>query len=137
LHHEVQHDGAGRRNSHQAPYLDRLDELTAAAVRLGALLDCLLANAEQMRRELAAGRRIYDIVSGVSDEPSRSFRRDLHGAIRQFERAMQTTRGQSLRILLEGGGLTVTEVARAVNLSIPMVKRLIATADRTEPETDA
>jgi len=50
---------------------------------------------------------------------------------------MQTTRGQSLRILLEGGGLTVTEVARAVNLSIPMVKRLIATADRTEPETDA
>jgi len=120
--------------SHRSRYLDRLDELSAAAAALGTLLGALVTKADQMRHELAGSRHIFDAVSAVSDEPSRAFRRDLHAAIRRFERAMQNTRGQSLRILVDDGGLTVTEVARAVNLSVQMVKRLLATTDKAAHE---
>lgn len=114
--------------------MDRLDELHAAGVLLRTLLDTLVTNADEMRREVAAGRRIFDAVSAVSDEASRDFRRDLHAATRRFERAMQATRGESFRILIQEGGRTVTEVARAAELSVQMVKRLLATVDTIGPD---
>ena len=131
---DVEGGSAAGHGSPRSRYLDRLDELSAAAAALSTLLDALVTNADQMRRELSGGRRIFDAVSAVSDEPSRAFRRDLHAATRRFERAMQATRGESFRILIQEGGRTVTEVARAAELSVQMVKRLLATADTVGPE---
>jgi len=125
---------AAGHSSARSRYLDRLDELHAAGVLLRTLLDTLVTNADEMRREVAAGRRIFDAVSAVSDEASRDFRRDLHAATRRFERAMQATRGESFRILIQEGGRTVTEVARAAELSVQMVKRLLATVDTIGPD---
>src|ERR671918_3237141 len=98
--------------SHETAYLARLEELTSAAEALETLLSSLQANCEQLRRELSAGRPIFDVVSAVGDEAGRAFRRDVHAATRRFERAMQATRGQSFRILIDESGRTVTEVAR-------------------------
>jgi Winged helix-turn-helix DNA-binding len=120
--------GSGARTS-AARHRAALQDLGEAGAQLEALLTVLVSNCKQACKELDDGLSAIDSVHSLSDEAARTFRRDLHAATIRFEQAMQSSRGQSLSILVRDGGISVTELARRVGLSTQMVRRLMRIAE--------
>jgi alanyl-tRNA synthetase len=110
-------------------YRARIHELGEAGADLHALLTVLVANCDRVVRELDDGRADLDSVRSVADEEARAFRRDVNAAMTRFEQAMQASRGESLRVLVRDGGMSVTDLARTIGLSAQMVRRLLRTAE--------
>jgi hypothetical protein len=112
-----------------ARYRRRIRELGDAAADLDALLTVLISNCERVCRELDEGLPVLDSVRSVADDPARTFRRDLHAATTRFEHAMQSSRGESMAVLVREGGLSVAGLARMTGLSSQMVRRLMRSAE--------
>jgi hypothetical protein len=112
-----------------ASYEARIRELRDAAGDLEALLGVLVANCDRVVSELDDGLTPLDSVRSVGDEASRTFRRDVHKATTRFAKAMQASRGASLRVLVRDGGISVAELSRQMGLSAQMVRRLLRIAE--------
>jgi hypothetical protein len=106
-------------------YRARTGELANAAGELDALLRILVANCHAVAGDLDSGLSALDSVRSVAGEAGRTFRRDVHAATMRFEKAMQALRGESFRVLVRDGGISVTELSRQSGLSAQMIRRLL------------
>ena len=120
----------GSAPSSESRYRKRTEELKAAGVELQALLEELVNGCESVLVRLDDGVSALDVVRAVSDPDGRQLRRDVTAASGRFNRALQATRGEAFRILVDDGKSTFTSVARRAGLSTQMVKRLVNSVQR-------
>jgi len=109
-------------------YLARLDVFTAAATEIVDVLSTMIAAAAEGRAALDAGRTAAEIVLESMSSGGPDIRKHLHTPLRELERSLQLLRGESFRIVVEGGHLTITEAARRGAISVQMARRLYTAA---------
>lgn len=84
-----------------------------------------------MVREIRAGTSAADRqrAAFVNGNP---LRQDVHEAMRELERLIKCVRSEGIRILVDSGQMTLTDVARLLGISPTMARRLYRSA---RPET--
>lgn len=109
-------------------YLARLEVFTAVATEIIDVLSMMIAAAEEGRAALDAGRSAADLVLESMSSGGPDIRKHLHTRLRELERSLQLLRGESFRIVVEGGHVTITEAARRGAISVQMARRLYTAA---------
>jgi hypothetical protein len=71
-----------------------------------------------------AGRSIVDVVDELIAAGGRETRLSAADAFREYERAVGSMRGAVVRVLVDEGGLSLTEVARRFKISRQAAARL-------------
>ncbi len=90
---------------------------------------------ERLRCGVAHGEDVIDLVVEAKHDGVDVRRRRLHEAMRQVDRDLQRVRGLSVLVLMEQGGLSITDAARLSGISPQMARRL-ARAARREKDLD-
>jgi len=110
-------------------YRRRLRAFENAAEQLTRQLIATTEGARKARRQADGSTNAVDIVLAVVRAGGPDERKHLHLLLRDFERSLQVLRGESFRILVESGSMTITHAARRVVLSAQMARRLYRVAE--------
>jgi hypothetical protein len=111
-----------------------VEQVAAASRAACEALNAAVAALEEGRRERLAGRSMLEVVDGLIGSGGRETRFASAEAFRDFERAVATMRAGVARSLADEYGLSLTEVARRLNISRQAASRLYRSAP--EPSDD-
>lgn len=111
-----------------------VEQVAAAGRAACEALDAAVAALEEGRRERLAGRSMLEVVDGLIDGGGREIRFASAEAFRDFERAVAAMRAGVARSLVDEHGLSMTEVARRLNISRQAATRLYQAAPELSVE---
>ena len=113
-------------------YLTKTQQLREAAMELHALLADTIAGCDRVTSALAEGCTVLEVVHAIEAQDGPTHRRDVHGAMRRFDQALKGSRGEFYRTLINDGGTSVADVARTVQLSAQMIRRLVRASEEAD-----
>jgi hypothetical protein len=105
-------------------FVAAVEQVAAAGRAACEALDAAVAALEEGRRARLAGRSMLEVVEGLIDGGGREIRFASADAFRDFERAVAEMRAGVARSLVDDHGLSLTEVARRLNISRQAASRL-------------
>lgn len=117
-------------------YLSALERVESAMADVQQALADFAPMCAHLRAEVAAGRDVDDLIVDVKQDGLDARRRRMHAAMRRFESEVQTVRGLGVFVLVERGGMTITDAARLSGISPQMARRLYRNATPGEPALD-
>lgn len=109
-------------------FVAAVDEVAAAGRVACETINAAVGALEQGRRARLAGRSILEVVDGLIGGGGREIRFASAEAFRDFERAVGAMRAGVARSLVDDHGLSLTEVARQLNISRQAAARLYQSA---------
>ena len=104
--------------------LSSVDEAMRAAQ--GAC-DAITKNMEllqQARNRYVEGAPLMDVVQGIVAQHGTEIRRASAAAILEFQGAAQRLRAGAVRSMIDTGGMSISEVARLLDVSRQMTQRI-------------
>jgi DNA-binding NtrC family response regulator len=104
-------------------YLATVEEAANAGRRLRAAVDEILAQCESAMEELLGGTTAAARARSAleSADPRRL---ELHSAMDSMSQALRRCRSEAIRILVDTEQMTISEVARFLDISVSMTSRL-------------
>jgi hypothetical protein len=119
-----------RSDAGEAPVTDdwfvaAVEQVAAAAEAACEALNSAVENLEEGRRARLAGESILEVVDGLIGSGGREIRFASAHAFRDYERAVAQMRVGVARSLVDVHGLSLTEVARRLNISRQAAARLV------------
>ena len=118
-------------------YVERLRATESAAVELRRLLALHLERIERAETEVRSGRSAHLVLLDALKRGGGDGRRAVQAATLRYEQAARRLRCESVRVLVDEGGLTLTDVGRLSGYSATMARRLYLGAfdDEADDET--
>ena len=104
-------------------YISALRGVASAARRLRPLLNEVSERCDALVRMMQAGTCAAAHDEAVIEADNR-LRERTHGALLELEHAMREVRGLRIRIMVDSGERTLSEVARLLGISRQMASRL-------------
>ncbi len=111
-------------------FVEAVEKVCAAGQAAQEALTAVVEVLDEGRRARLAGKSILEIVDGLIGGGGREVRFASAEAFRDFERAVAAMRAEVVRSLVNDHGLSLTAVARRLNISRQAAARLY----RSNPE---
>lgn len=111
-------------------FVAAVEQVVAAGRAACEALNAAVESLEEGRRARLAGRSMLEVVDDLIGGGGREIRFASAEAFRDFERAVAAMRAGVARSLVDDHGLSLTEVARRLNVSRQAASRLY----QAEPE---
>jgi hypothetical protein len=105
-------------------FVAAVEQVVAAGRAACDALNAAVEALEEGRRARLAGRSMLEVVDGLIGGGGREIRLASAEAFRDFERAGAAMRAGVARSLVDDHGLSLTEVARRLNISRQAASRL-------------
>lgn len=115
-------------------FIDAVEQVVAAGQAACEALNAAIESLDEGRRERLAGKSMLEVVDGLIGGGGREIRFASAEAFRDYERAVGAMRAGVVRSLVHEHGLSLTEVARRLNISRQAAARLYRAAP--EPPAD-
>jgi hypothetical protein len=109
-------------------YVDAIDEVGRAAEALHDALDRIMGQFARARRDRVDGVPLVEIVNGLVDRGGKDARRSVDEAFGAYVEAVTAYRAVAIRELVDGDGMTFTDLARLTGVSRQMIARLYRAA---------
>jgi hypothetical protein len=113
----------------QDPFVAATEEVAAAGQAACSAIEAAIIALEVGARERLAGAALVDIVDGLIGAGGREVRLATADAFHEFERALAEMRAGVVYALIEEDGLSLTDVARRLQISRQAVARLYRHAE--------
>jgi hypothetical protein len=120
--------GLAEGQSSDERYRIRLGEFATTVRELMDVLEEIGESVASTHASLNDGHPVSGIVLGALTGGGPDVRKRLHSRMRDVERSMQVLRGESFRIVVDDGHMTITEAARRGGISLQMASRLYRVA---------
>jgi hypothetical protein len=105
-------------------FVAAVEQVVAAGRTACQAVNAAVETLEEGRRARLAGRSMLEVVDGLIGGGGREVRFASAEAFRNFERAVAEMRAGVARSLVDDHGLSLTEVARRLNISRQAASRL-------------
>jgi hypothetical protein len=109
-------------------FVAAVEQVEAAGRAACEAVNAAVGALEEGRRARLAGRSMLEVVDGLIGAGGREIRFASAEAFRDFERAVAAMRAGVARSLVDDQGLSLTEVARRLNISRQAAARLYKSA---------
>lgn len=106
------------------PFLAAVEEVAAAGRAACDAIEAAVGALEVGARARAGGTPLVDVVDQLIGAGGREVRLSAADAFHEFERAVAEMRARVVFLLIDGDGLSQTEVARRLQISRQAVARL-------------
>ena len=117
-------------------FVAAVEQVVAAGRAACEALNAAVEALEEGRRARLAGRSMLEVVDGLIGGGGREIRFASAEAFRDFERAVAAMRAGVARSLVDDHGLSLTEVARRLNISRQAASRLYQAASEPSCRSD-
>jgi hypothetical protein len=108
----------------QDEYVAAIEQVELEAARLVESVGYVLEALRNAKEKRGRGVPLPEIVAGLVEEGGRRLRRSADEAFVLYERAMMNYRVTAIRELVDGYGLSLSEVGSRIGVSRQMVGRL-------------
>jgi hypothetical protein len=111
-------------------FVEAVEKVVAAGRAACEALNAAVERLDEGRRARLAGKSMLEIVDGLIGTGGREIRFASAEAFHEYERAVAAMRAGVVRSLVDKDGLSLTEIARRLNISRQAAARLY----RSDPE---
>jgi hypothetical protein len=118
-------------------FVDAVEQVAAAGRAACEALNAAVNALEEGCHARLAGRSMLEVVDGLIGAGGRETRFASAEAFRDFERAVAAMRAGVARSLVDDHGLSLTEVARRLNISRQAAARLYQSAPKVKVDPTA